>query len=174
MYKELFEKNKDAIVFLKEEECLDDSEINSISPMRHTKLNSKTIVGIADLMTRFAEKQANGVDKSIEQALLIRDVSKSPITAVRSEVQWFALEMEKKLALNDHKGGWKDCEVDALIKRLKEETQELEDEWWKRKNDFGRSASEGFMFTSSNEELIKECADIANFAMMVASLFKEE
>lgn len=95
------------------------------------------------------------------------------LTTVRPEVQWFAIEMEKKLALNDHKTGWKDCEVDMLISRLKEETQELEDEWWKRKNDFGRSASEGFMFTSSNEELIKECADIANFAMMVADLFKE-
>jgi len=75
MYKELFEKNKDAIVFLKEEECLDDSEINSISPMRHTKLNSKTIVGIADLMTRFAEKQANGVDKTPDVALPIPVVS---------------------------------------------------------------------------------------------------
>ncbi len=95
------------------------------------------------------------------------------LTTVRPEVQWFAIEMEKKLALNDHKTGWKDCEVDMLIGRLKEETQELEDEWWKRKNDFGRSAGEGFMFVSSNEDLIKECADIANFAMMVADLFKE-
>lgn len=95
------------------------------------------------------------------------------LTTVRPEVQWFAIEMEKKLALNDHKTGWKDCEVDMLISRLEEETQELKDEWWKRKNDFGRSAGEGFMFTSSNEDLIKECADIANFAMMVADLFKE-
>jgi hypothetical protein len=95
------------------------------------------------------------------------------LTTVRPEVQWFAIEMEKKLALNDHKTGWKDCEVDWLIERLECEVTELKDEWWKRKNDFGRNAGEGFMFTASNQDLIKECADIANFAMMVADLFKE-
>ena len=71
MYEELFDRNKEAIVFLKEEENLSDSEINNMAPIRHTKLNSKTIVGIADLMTKFAEKQANGADKSTEPALPI-------------------------------------------------------------------------------------------------------
>lgn len=89
------------------------------------------------------------------------------LPAVRVEVQWFASKMEEKLALNCHKTGWKDCEVDKLIDRMQEELDELKNAWWKRKNDWGRSAGEGFMFVATNEELIKECADVANFAMMV-------
>lgn len=95
------------------------------------------------------------------------------LTTVRPEVIWFANKMEEKLALNDHKGGWKACDVDMLIDRMQEEIDELKDAWWKRKNDWGRSAGEGFMFVPTNEDLIKECADVANFAMMVADLFKE-
>ncbi len=95
------------------------------------------------------------------------------LPAVRVEVQWFASKMEEKLALNDHKTGWKDCEVDMLIDRMQEEIDELKNAWWKRKNDWGRSAGEGFMFVATNEELIKECADVANFAMMVADVLKE-
>jgi hypothetical protein len=55
MYKKLFEKNKKALEFLKEKESMIDEEIKSLAPICKTKLYCKTIVGIADLMTNFAE-----------------------------------------------------------------------------------------------------------------------
>lgn len=92
--------------------------------------------------------------------------------SIRPEVAWFSSKMEEELLLNDFKGGWKDCEVQWLIKRLQDEVDELKSEWYKRENDWGRSADEGYMFVKSNEDLIKECADISNFAMMIADNLK--
>lgn len=85
MYKELFEKNKEAIVFLQKEENLSDHEVNSIAPIRHTKLNVKTIVGIADLMTRFAESKVNDVSTE-NKALHIDSVMCSCFNEVLAEV----------------------------------------------------------------------------------------
>lgn len=69
----------------------------------------------------------------------------------RKEVQWFSEQMEAALKANDHKGGWYDCEEGWLLRRLSQELQEL------------RQAR-----TKGREAVIKECADIANFAMMIA------
>jgi len=68
----------------------------------------------------------------------------------RREVRWFAERMERKLQQNDHKGGWNNDSFHALLRRMREEVDELE------------SAQ------SDQEKLIDECADVANFAMMIA------
>lgn len=73
------------------------------------------------------------------------------ITEVRSEVLAFAIEMEKVLRMNDHKGGWKEIGVEFLFRRLKDECNEL-----------GRCGGE------DKNEIVKEAVDIANFAMMIA------
>jgi hypothetical protein len=97
------------------------------------------------------------------------------LPAVRPSVTWFATEMEKKLAINDHKGGWKKCEIDWLIERIEAELEELKLLYGFRKADYGRSVSDGVEFVDiSNEAIISECADIANFAMMVADKFGDE
>ena len=97
------------------------------------------------------------------------------LPAVRPAVNWFAQRMEEKLAINDHKGGWGKCDIDWLIERIRTELEELETVYGFRKVDWGRSACEGVQFVDvSNEAIIKECADIANFAMMVADRFGEE
>lgn len=98
------------------------------------------------------------------------------LPAVRPAVDWFAKKMETKLALNDHKGGWKDCEVDWLIKRLQQETNELIERWNTRQWSMqGRSAGENVpLIDVDDEAIISECADIANFAMMIADKFGEE
>jgi hypothetical protein len=67
---------------------------------------------------------------------------------LRESVQWFAQQMELKLRENDHKGGWSDHDFYSLFTRLKQEAQELE--------------------TCPNSEDIREAADVANFAMMIA------
>ncbi len=45
---------------------------------------------------------------------------------LRPEVAAFAQLMEKALRENDYKGGWSDCEPAALLRRLREESIELD------------------------------------------------
>ena len=74
---------------------------------------------------------------------------------LRPEVQWFAEQMERTLRKNDHKGGWQVDSSGALLTRLKEETEELQ-----------AALIQGQDIAP--EYSIKEAADVANFAMMLA------
>lgn len=74
----------------------------------------------------------------------------------RKEVVWFATLMEEKLRENDHKGGWGNCDIYYLIGRLQQECEEAYN-----------------AITNHNIKNIPlECADVANFAMMIATKFK--
>lgn len=73
--------------------------------------------------------------------------------------KWFAEQMAVKLRENEHKGGWDRCNPYWLIDRLKEEVAELE-----------QAMDDGL----PSEEIIRECADIGNFAMMVADVVRDE
>uniref|UniRef100_A0A6M3K3H0 Uncharacterized protein n=1 Tax=viral metagenome TaxID=1070528 RepID=A0A6M3K3H0_9ZZZZ len=80
------------------------------------------------------------------------------LSGVREEVLEFALDMERKLKKNDYKKHWKECSLEYLQNRLKNELQEL-----------------NFLLKkiSNKREVINECADIANFAMMIADIMRE-
>lgn len=69
----------------------------------------------------------------------------------RDEVRWFARKMEETLKENDYKGGWQQCSYEFLIQRLIEELRELE-----------------LTDNNNHDEVIRECTDVANFAMMIA------
>lgn len=71
----------------------------------------------------------------------------------RPEVNWFAKQMELKLRANDHKRHWSEVHLDYLIDRLFQEANEL---WRAIQN--GEPAA----------NIVKEAADVANFAMMIA------
>jgi NTP pyrophosphatase (non-canonical NTP hydrolase) len=71
----------------------------------------------------------------------------------------FAQEMETRLRANDHKGGWADCDFPYLIRRIREETDELAD----------TMRDVGGLYDYA--EIRREAADVANFAMMVADAF---
>jgi DNA-binding transcriptional regulator GbsR (MarR family) len=75
--------------------------------------------------------------------------------------QNFSYEMFKTLVApkNKEKGGWWDCDISYLLKRLKEEVAELEQEVTSR---------------GATTDVIKESADVANFAMMVSDLYVRE
>jgi len=73
---------------------------------------------------------------------------------VRPVVKWFSEQMEAALKRNDHKGGWKGMLWDELIERIEDETKELKDEC--------------DSFPKDKDRVIKEAADVANFAMMIA------
>lgn len=75
---------------------------------------------------------------------------------MRKQIVWFANKMEAKLAANDHKGpwGWRDMPVEYFLTRMQEESREL---------------SEAIQ-SQDIEATINECADLANFAMMLADV----
>jgi NTP pyrophosphatase (non-canonical NTP hydrolase) len=70
----------------------------------------------------------------------------------RPEVVWFADAMEQELRANDHKRHWLNLGMQTLSMRLTQEREELRD-----------AVADG-----SAAETLKEAADVANFAMMIA------
>jgi NTP pyrophosphatase (non-canonical NTP hydrolase) len=70
-------------------------------------------------------------------------------------VELFASDMRRKLRKNSHKKSWKDPEVSVwyLFDRLEEEVLELKE-----------ALRKGLPTT----EIIDECADVGNMAMMIA------
>ena len=70
---------------------------------------------------------------------------------LRTPLQLFCNAMEMKLRRNDHKRGWKEQPVEALIRLMKLEVKEFD------------VAHEFFTVKESRAELV----DVANFAMMV-------
>lgn len=89
---------------------------------------------------------------------------KPKLNLIRKEVQWFAEQMESKLQENDHKGGWDDCGIFWLRNRLVEEVKELSDAM-----EAGHNSESGIDL----ENIIREAADVANFAMMIADKAKK-
>ncbi|MCG3177341.1 MAG: hypothetical protein MOGMAGMI_02313 [Candidatus Omnitrophica bacterium] len=74
---------------------------------------------------------------------------------LRPALAQFAGEMEAVLKQNDHKGGWKDCPMEYLRDRLHQEVRELDRALLGSGGQYDPSA------------VAKECADVANFAMML-------
>jgi len=83
----------------------------------------------------------------------------------REAVRWFSCEMEKKLLANDHKGkeGWlsRNCNYNTLKIKLEEEYLEVRKLLHLHYNKW------------ESRNLIGECADIANIAMMIADRFRK-
>lgn len=76
---------------------------------------------------------------------------------LRPEVAKFARLMEAKLKENDHKGGWKHCDVGWLLMRLGEEFDELIKALYPKEERIPNVVA-------------SEAADVANFAMMIADV----
>lgn len=90
-------------------------------------------------------------------ALLEEDARKIAEWECRREVRLFAQQMESRLRANDHKPGWKQDDVRALLWRLWDEANEL---------DVATIPEQGW----SPADIAKEAADVANFAMMIADV----
>jgi NTP pyrophosphatase (non-canonical NTP hydrolase) len=97
-------------------------------------------------------------------------------TTWRPAVVAFANAMEAKLRANDHKGGWDRDSPDALMARLEEEYAELRvvvhrHLYEVRAMTGMRSVDEiPFGFGLTEEAVLGEAADVANFAMMIADV----
>lgn len=79
---------------------------------------------------------------------------------LRPEVRAFAEAMEAQLRANDHKPGWKNDSAFSLLVRLQEEKDELLEAV-----SCGRIGSPEWA-----KRVVKETADVANFAMMIADV----
>lgn len=90
----------------------------------------------------------------------------SELTGIRVEILKFAVGMERKLRENDHKGGWKNCDNDYLRTRLQEEVDELEAMFVK----YGKAS----LRPNMKNKLRRECADVANFALMLSDNLSDE
>lgn len=75
---------------------------------------------------------------------------------LRPAVRRFASEMERWLRVNEWKGGWQDCDFVELESSLDYEVDEL-------KRAILAARRGGPM-----ADIVREAADVANFAMMIA------
>ena len=83
----------------------------------------------------------------------------SEVIGLRDEVAWFANEMERTLRDNDHKGVWHGMTLKQCLRRLRQETAELERAIEKKE---------------TPARILREAADVANFAMFIADNAKDE
>ena len=90
---------------------------------------------------------------------------KNKSSKIRPEVLWFASRMEDKLAKNDHKTHWKHLAINYLISKLDIELAELHIQW--QKHIYNRYM--GKVGSPTNEDIINECIDVANYSMMIAN-----
>ena len=81
---------------------------------------------------------------------------------MRESVKWFTEQMERKLQEHDDRNGWDNCQIGWLMKRIREELEEVRVAWVE-----ARLGSEW-------QSVIDEAADVANFAMMIADNARQE
>lgn len=74
----------------------------------------------------------------------------------KNTLDWFQNVQLAKLIENVHKGSWKERTIPFLLKRIKQEIEELE------------HAIE----LGNHNEIYREAGDIANFAMFIADKFR--
>ena len=87
-------------------------------------------------------------------------------TGIRPVILAFAVEMERKLVENDHKGGWRECKNRYLFNRLAEESWELKNQVKAYKRESKKDSE--FSGLAAMMDVRKEAADVANFALMIA------
>jgi len=97
----------------------------------------------------------------IDEALAALKAAPVQSQVLRPAVQWFAEQMEAALRRNDHKTGWAGCDQDYLLDGLDQEVKELD----RACERFDPKTAKRI---ATNDEIIGEAADVANFAMMIA------
>lgn len=102
---------------------------------------------------------------------LARQVRATPPPTVRAPMannRWptvdrFAAFMRQKLDENEHKGGWECEDEDWLLDRIQQELNELREAWEAKPR--GSAAR-----TEWRTRIVREAADVANMAMMLADV----
>lgn len=119
---------------------------------------------IKDLAVKNSELEA-------ELVRMQKIIQGEPEMVLRPEVRAFADAMERKLQQNDHKGGWGNMPSSWLFRRLRAEMEELE-AVRKTYIDAIEMREPNKDLSTLREAILSECADVANFAMMIADICK--
>ena len=82
-----------------------------------------------------------------------------PKAIIKVKVTWFAEIMKGELEKHLDRPGWKDETTEWLCERLDEEVKELK---------------QAVRNNESDQEVIEECADVGNFAMMIADNYERK
>ena len=69
-----------------------------------------------------------------------------------NDLKLLTKEMKSKIDRDEQKGTWENVPIGRLLEMLKVEVKELENA----------------LLSEPKDNIIKECADVANFAMMIA------
>jgi NTP pyrophosphatase (non-canonical NTP hydrolase) len=80
-------------------------------------------------------------------------INERPANIDLVSIDLFAADMRRKMRANSHKPHWSQVSFDHLFSRLREEMSELE---------------QAFMSGAVWNEVVDECADVGNIAMMIA------
>jgi NTP pyrophosphatase (non-canonical NTP hydrolase) len=108
-----------------------------------------------ELLTAHVKKcEKHPLNQRIAELLAACSAKDEALAEIRPEVRMFAVQMETQLRANDHKPGWSGDRLVDLLQRIYDEAHELNEAI---NCDGGRP-----------ERIIKEAADVANFAMMIA------
>lgn len=122
---------------------------NALDYVKHLSPGDRKLLELTDhqKLMNVLEAEARALGPREAQRKRLEQLE-AVVGGLRPEVIWFAQKMEERLAANDDKGGWGTESDEYLIKRIKEETEELE--------------------VAINSQIADEAADVANFAMMIA------
>ena len=91
----------------------------------------------------------------------------------RESVCWFSGLMETKLRENDHKGHWRNCDLEYMEQRIREEFAELSAALMQYQI-ASLSPHEATRTRYLGDRVKREAADVANFAMMIADRVRGE
>jgi hypothetical protein len=139
---------------------MDERELQRLrADLEKEKRNVVYLEGLLSIVSQHTQAQ-EAIRRSAPPTPATMDVAFN----VRPEVKAFALAMEAKLKENDHKRGWKQERKDWLYGRLQEEVEELG-------HLLGGLQSVGkFSSPEYRKKILREAADVANFAMMIADV----
>jgi len=101
------------------------------------------------------ELTESNILKAIEYATKFGRDNLAERSPLRPAVKWYAERMEETLKRNDHKGGWRRCDLRYLSMRLTQERKELAEA----------------IASKDSARIINETTDISNFALMIADKF---
>lgn len=82
-------------------------------------------------------------------------ISYKEIERRRKTIEWFDNVKMAKLLENSYKGTWRNDSIANLIEKMLGEIEELKEA----------------LENGSHNEIIRECADISNYAMFIADTF---
>lgn len=139
-------------------DCSECAKILAVENLaRVVESDRKSVISLTGMLAEERRKVEALSARSADSRTLSVPAELLAAEKVRAPVLQFAVAMERELKANDHKGGWKDCGLKYLFRRIREEVDELQRAAYTPKS-------------SGADTICSEAADVGNFAMMIADV----